>query len=188
MRSPFVGRDPELAAVVGAIDTSRDGKGMLVLIGGESGVGKTRLVTEATLTVGPATTVLFGSALDMTEKRPFSPVTDALRRFLEDDGSEWATDVIRPWWPSLSRLLHLDIPDRATTSGSHDANPAPPAPTELPEVELLCQVIGALAGARPLVFVLEDLQWADHSTRDLLLYALTNLVDASVTILATYRS
>jgi predicted ATPase len=179
---PFVGRDAELATVVGAVAASREGRGRLVLIGGESGVGKTRVVREALHVVEGDTTILFGSALDITEKRPFSPIIDALRHLLEDGSAPWAIEATQPWHEPLSRLLHLPL-----------ANVTALAPQEMPtqdppEVELLSQVIAAFASISPLVLVVEDLQWADRSTRDLLVYVLANLIDTRLTIIATYRS
>jgi DNA-binding CsgD family transcriptional regulator/tetratricopeptide (TPR) repeat protein len=188
VESPFLGRGPELATVAEAINESATGRTLVVLIGGESGIGKTRLILEAARAVEGRATVLFGSAIDIAEKRPFWPIIDALRRLLGNRDADWAVRAVEPWRDQLSRLLSITLPTIPETGSLADGHSRSPSTVDLPEVELLSQSLTRLAQDRPLVLVLEDLQWADRSTRDFLVFALANLLDVPLLIISSYRS
>ena len=79
----LAGRDSEMNFLTTAFGDARQGKTVAVFVGGESGVGKTRLVTEFTSTMaGDNVIVLSGAAIDLADAPPFWPVTDAMRRLL----------------------------------------------------------------------------------------------------------
>ena len=77
---PFVGRDNEISFLTAAFEDARHGKTIIAIAGGESGVGKSRLVTEfASMASGDDAIVLSGAAIDLADAPPFWPVTDAIR-------------------------------------------------------------------------------------------------------------
>lgn len=155
-----------------------------MLLSGESGVGKTRLVQELTqLAAGEDVIVLAGNAIDLGEEPPCWPVVSALRTFLCSTAlcsaaQHWAHEVLAPWMAELNRLVE---PLQLVESG------------RLPDdrsrtIELLYRVIAALSGCAPVLLVIEDLQWTGRSTRDLLTYLLANLTDEPVLALGTFQT
>ncbi|MCU1428470.1 MAG: hypothetical protein JWL83_2470 [Actinomycetia bacterium] len=176
----FVGRGREMEQLVAAFKSaSADERATTVLLGGEAGVGKTRLVTELAATVREAGgIVLAGSCLDLTNAAlPFGPVVQALRTLQRSLDTETLDDVIGPAAEVVERLvpeMHVRSSVESTSSGAL--------------FEHLLGVFTRLGDRVPTLLVLEDLHWADHSTRDLLVFLARNLQDARVALLGTYRS
>jgi hypothetical protein len=153
--------------------------------GGEAGVGKTRPVTEfAARQAGTGARVLVGGCVPFADgELPFAPAVEALRDLVGQVGAEPVRTLAGPSWPELARLLPaLGGPDRA--------GPAPtPEPTDqLRLFELLLGLLGALAEEAALVVVVEDVHWADRSTRDLLAFLARNLRRRRVVLVVTHRS
>jgi predicted ATPase len=181
----LVGRARELAALEAAQGRADGGASVVVLVGGEAGVGKTRLVTEfAARQAGTGTRVLVGGCVPFTDgELPFAPAVEALRDLVGQVGVERVRALAGPSWPELARLLPaLGDPGRA--------GPAPPPePTDqLRLFELLLGLLRALAEEAALVVVVEDVHWADRSTRDLLAFLARNLRRRRVVLVVTHRS
>jgi predicted ATPase len=181
----LVGRARELAVLDAALGRADGGASAVVLLGGEAGVGKTRLVTEfAAGQVGTGTRVLIGGCVPLADgELPFAPAVEALRDLVGQLGVERVRALAGPSWPELARLLPaLGDPGRA------GAMP-PPEPTDQARLfELLIGLLGALADQAALILVVEDLHWADRSTRDLLAFLARNLRRQRVVLVATHRS
>ena len=176
--SALVGRDRELARLEGAFDDAGAGHGRTVFIGGEAGIGKTRLATELTGQEADAC-VLWGRCIQLFgQGLPYLPLTDALRP-LRDDGSLAALGI------DLVELPRL-LPERS--EASRDFGEPARAYSRLRLFEEVLAVLGALAEARPVVLVLEDLHWADDSTLDLVAYLAHTARERRLLLLATYRS
>jgi DNA-binding CsgD family transcriptional regulator len=174
----FVGRESERAVLARALQSARDGRGRAVFLGGEAGVGKTRLVREF---VGGATDahVAVGGCIDVGGGGvPFAPFVEALRRLARHVGSDHLLSVAGPARADLARLL----PELSSDGGAQ----ALPDPTRLFEVVFL--LLEGLAADRPVVVVCEDIHWADQSTRDLLAYLVHHIGVAPVLLVATYRT
>jgi predicted ATPase len=191
----FVGREAESARLAAARDRAAAGVPAVVLVGGEAGVGKSRLVGE--LVAGSravGATVLAGGCVELGgEGLPFAPVVAALRELaggLGDAGL--ATLVPGPARSELARLLpELGPPPAGGTAG--EVTPPDPAPGEPGSARrrLFGELLGLLhrlAARRPTVLVVEDLHWADRSTRDLLAYLVRNLDHGRLLLVLTYRS
>ncbi|WP_255952132.1 helix-turn-helix transcriptional regulator [Streptomyces odontomachi] len=154
-----------------------------LLLGGEAGVGKTRLVEEfAALARAEGGVVAIGGCVEIGADglpfAPFSAVLRALRRQLPDEMAAAAAGQEA----ELARLLP-ELGEAQPRSGSlHDEE----AMARL--FELTARLLERMAGEHTLVVVLEDLQWADASTRHLLAYLLRTLRGPRLVILATYRS
>ncbi|GAA0913511.1 helix-turn-helix transcriptional regulator [Nonomuraea longicatena] len=175
----FVGRLRELGALRRALAEARSGLSATVLIGGEAGVGKTRLIKEFLQRAGDAR-VLVGGCLELgTDGLPFAPFTAILRRLVRDLGHDGVAALV-PGGDTrgLARLLpDFGQPDR-------DGEEA--------RARLFEQVLGVvenLAERQPLVLVVEDAHWADRSTRDLLSFLVRyQRSDLRVLLLVSYRS
>ena len=116
----LVGRDAELAALTAALDSAIAGEPAVVLLGGEAGVGKTRLVEEAAERARDAgARVLIGSCVELGgEGLPFTPLADALRSLMRDTPPEQLDEFLGPARPELARLLPELDPHRAPGSAA----------------------------------------------------------------------
>lgn len=162
----FHGRVAELDLLAEALRDAVAGGASAVLLGGDAGVGKTRLVSEfgRTATSGGAV-VLSGRALDIADAPPFWPVVSALREQSRSRGA-----LGRECAAALSRL---DIAD------------APAGRVEM--LGELAAVVERAARRAPVVLVVDDLHRADRSTRDLFAYLLAALSSSPVLLVGTYR-
>ncbi|MEV1294041.1 AAA family ATPase [Pseudonocardia sp. NPDC049635] len=166
---PFHGRTAELELLRSALRATIANGVSAVLLGGDAGVGKTRLVTEFGRTaVAEGTVVLTGRALDIAEAPSFWPVVSALREHARTGTGEAA------------RLFAAAL-DALEGSGGTSASG---------RVEMLgelCGLVGRAARDAPVVLVVDDLHWADRSTRDLFAYLLAGLTTERVLLVGTYR-
>ena len=183
----FVGRADELAALEGALGRAAAGVPAFTFIAGESGVGKSRLVAELETRARHAGARVFvGHCLELGGAAiPYAPLVDALRpiaRELVDCGSD-LVDALPP--ASRAALAQL-MPefsgragtDSATDDGTHQAR----------VFEALLALIERLGRVQPVVLVLEDLHWADQSTRDFLTFLVRSARDEPLSLVVTYRS
>ena len=144
-----------------------------VILSGDAGVGKTRLVQElVSWAARDGAVVLQGRAMDIAEGPPFWPVVSALRSLLRSGSA-----APGPWAAQLDALI---VPGAA---------PSPDGPqARVQTLELLRSVIAELASRYVVVLVVEDLQWADRSTRDLLVYLIADLAADRVLLVLTHRA
>lgn len=159
LAGPMVGRSTELDALSSALDDARLGRTNVALIGGEAGIGKTRLVEEL-LAHADGVTTLVGGCVDLGDDAlPFAPFAVALREPMRAAG----------------------VDDLVSLAGgaSHDRRKLYEAVADLLEHE----------GERaPIILVLEDLQWADRSTRELVTFLAKALHGVPMLLVGTYRS
>lgn len=182
--APLVGRGVELARLTAAVDRARAGSPAAVLLGGDAGVGKTRLLAELTVRARAAgATVLVGHCVDLgAVGLPYLPFADALRQLAElaDAGDEALADALRDR-PALARLI--------TRPGRPAGAPADDDAGRLPLFDAVSGALGDAGEAHPpLLLVLEDLHWADQSTRDLLAFLLARLRSERLAVVASYRA
>jgi DNA-binding CsgD family transcriptional regulator len=177
----LVGRQSELRRLLSLLDAAAAAEPAQALVSGDAGVGKTRLVAElARAAAGRGFTVLSGRCAELGDSIPYLPLADALRDAITGPAADQTLlDAIEAR-PVLGRLL----PDRG----------AEPPPADLPglaQQQLFGAVLGILAelaGHRPVLLVLEDLHWADRSTRDLVTFLSRVLHRERVAVVATYRT
>ena len=157
------------------------------LIGGDAGMGKTRLLLELTTQARSAGwRVLVGHCLDLADQLlPYLPFSELVGRFADDEpelvASVAALDPVQH--PALAALA----PRRRLLSGDRPGDRA----DDLPRTAVLDGVsdfLETLAGHGPVLVLLEDLHWADQSTRDLLSYLLSRPPRGPVRLVASYRT
>jgi DNA-binding CsgD family transcriptional regulator/tetratricopeptide (TPR) repeat protein len=177
----LVGRLEELQVLEAARGRAANGEPAVVLVGGEAGVGKTRLVAELTARcAATGTRVLAGGCVPVGNGAlPYAPIIAALRSLLGDVGVGTVRELVGPSWPELARLL--------PALGEPEAGPAGQA-AQARLFELLLGLLGRLGEQASLVWVVEDLHWADRSTRDLLAFLVRNLRRERVLLVVTYRN
>jgi DNA-binding CsgD family transcriptional regulator len=177
-RSPqLVGRRAELATALLLLDAAAGGDGRALLVTGEAGIGKSRLVAEVCARAPAAgMAVLTGRAVP--GGGAYRPVTEALLRPLRTrpvlDSAR-----LRPFRSALSRLVPLA-----------EAAPAPPEPALDRTVvlgEAVVALLSELGGEHGCVLVLEDLHWADPDTVDLVRYLVAAVAGAPVLLALTAR-
>ena len=184
MQSPvFVGRRDEVASLVALLHRATEGEPGFAIIAGEAGVGKTRLVEElAGYATGSGFTVLTGHCVELgAEGLPLAPLIDALRTLARTTAPGELAEVLGPARRGLGRLLPELDPGGA-------AEPAADGIQVAQLLELVLGLLGRLSTRRPLMLVLEDLHWADQSTRELVAFLVRSLLGVRVVLLATYRS
>ncbi|GHD44275.1 helix-turn-helix transcriptional regulator [Streptomyces galbus] len=176
----FVGRAAELGTLDDALARAAAGEPQALLLGGEAGVGKTRLVEEFTAAAARSGAVVaVGGCVEIgADGLPFAPFSTALRalhRALPDDLAAAAAGQEE----ELARLL----PEFAQPgTGRHDEE----GTARL--FELTVRLLERVAAERTVVVALEDLHWADASTRHLLSYVVRTVRTGRLVVLATYRS
>lgn len=173
----LVGRDDELASLRRALAETAGHHGRALLLTGEAGVGKSRLVRELVEeAAGRGVPVLSGRAVDTTSPSPFRPLTEALFSHLRRaDLAE--RSALEPFLWVLDRLVPGWVP------GTRDAGHVPTVVVAEALLRLL-RSIGAEAGC---LLVLEDLHWADPETTDVVEYLADNIAGEPVLCLATMR-
>ncbi|HWJ53365.1 MAG TPA: AAA family ATPase, partial [Propionibacteriaceae bacterium] len=170
--TPFVGREGQLAELAAALDAAELGEHVLALVAGEPGIGKTRLVNEAT-----------------------SRVSARVLR-----SACWADDDAPAFWPwrQLLRALRDTDPGQADTSGGPVGDRRPGLGDDLPATNLggdarfqlfdnVAEELAAASFARPLILVIDDLHWADEASIRLLRFVNADVRDRRLAILGTYR-
>jgi DNA-binding CsgD family transcriptional regulator/tetratricopeptide (TPR) repeat protein len=171
--APLIGRAEQLATLRSALlDDVGPGQTAAVFVTGESGVGKTRLLREAGERLRAAgALVLTGTCLDIGDASPLHPLLQALRRFdAELTASHARTSS------AVGGLLKMFADETAGPDGAGAL------------LERVSRGLHLIAEGRPLVLVLDDLQWVDRSTRQLLLYLLAGLGDLQLSVLAAVRA
>lgn len=177
---PLVGRDTELEELVSWLGEPGEG-GTSVLLSGDAGVGKTRLLTEVGERMTSAgSRVVVGRCLDLGDSAlPYLPFTEVLERLAIELPEVVAGVAGRH--PTLTRLQ----PGRRTLAGESGDGAAIDRSALFDAVRAL---LDAAAADRPLLVVVEDTHWADHSTRDLLTFLFARDTPAPVSLIASYRA
>ena len=174
----MVGRDGELGRLLTLLDDAEAGRSVVALVSGDAGVGKSRLVAEATrLAAGRGFTVLSGQCAELGDSVPYLPLADALRGAAQASAVRDALSSR----PALSMLLPEG--GGGVTIDSDRSG--------LARQQMFGGVLGLLAelaAAGPVLLVLEDLHWADTSTRDLVTFLSRMLHRERVALIGTYRT
>lgn len=184
---PLVGREGPWAALLEAwAGVQRHGKGRLVALTGEAGIGKTRLAEDFAAHVRGARGKALVCRCYEGERVAYGPLADGLRAALAGPAGEgWAKELEAHWLAEAARLL----PELVPLVPSATVLEAPDGPGAQGRfLEGLCRtLLAAVAGARPGLLVLDDLQWADDATLDAIGYLARRLDRAPLLVLAAWR-
>ena len=190
---PFVGRAAAWDALARAWEEADGGARRVVLLGGEAGSGKTRLVSEfGRWAHGRGGVVLYGgcSEASVLPYEPFAAALDQLAAALPP--AERARLVAGPG-RALARLaprLAAGLPGAAAEAGPGvgDGREDDPAGERYRLFGAVAEALGTLAGARPLLLVLDDLHWARRPTVELLDHLVRAPAPVRLCLVGTYRS
>ena len=164
-RAPLVGRADELRLLRAPGAAAHPGRPSVVLLGGDAGVGKTRLLQQLVAELPGDVLLLRGGCVDLGDVGlPYLPFTEVVG------------DLVR------------EVPSVAAVEGLSPLLPGGSGTGELARLQLFEALVASLSQERTVVVVLEDLHWADASSRELLRYLVTRLRHERVAVLASYRA
>jgi DNA-binding SARP family transcriptional activator/Flp pilus assembly protein TadD len=183
LRTALVGREEECARLAGYLAETLQGRGRLVFVVGEVGIGKTRLVHELIEGAGPGLHLLMGRCYEAQVMQPYQPLVEALRSGLPTNHLE-GLQISDLWLREVSRLvpelgerlpdLPLNVPLDATQERSR-------------LFEGVTRFLIGLSRQCPTILFLDDLHWADQDTLQLLHYLARNTLRERVLLLGAYR-
>jgi DNA-binding CsgD family transcriptional regulator len=181
----FVDRVTELRRLDAAYARAVGSETATLCVGGEAGVGKTRLVTHFAAGVrASGGWVLRGGCVELGEgSLPYAPLVAVLRGLVRELDAAVLDELIGPGRPLLAGLL----PELSEPRGSTSARPDTGWAAQARLFEAFLALFERLAARQPSVLVMEDLHWADRSTLDLLTFLVRNL-RAALLIVLTYRT
>ena len=194
--TPLVGRERELDILRERFREAKSGRGQVVFVAGDAGIGKSRLLLEfrrALARVGEDATWLEGQCVSFGRTIPFLPIVDQLRRNFGIEELDGEPEIIAKIEHGMRRMGGLDaqIPYLRYLLG---VDPGDPRVANIDAANRRACILEAvrvlsLAGARirPLVLVFEDLHWADASSEDYLTGLMDAVASTRILLVLTYR-
>jgi ABC-type oligopeptide transport system substrate-binding subunit/DNA-binding SARP family transcriptional activator len=182
---PLVGREVEMAFLRDCFEKARAGRGGLVMVSGEAGVGKTRLIEElATQLRWQGVRVLWGRCYEFERLLPYQPIGEALQAVLSTTAPSELARL--PSW-ILSELVRLvpELPEKVP--GLPDSETMPPDNEQTYLFQGVARFLASLSTGGPLVLILDDLHWATESTLQMVHYLARHLADHQVLMVGTLR-
>ena len=183
---PYVGREAELEALRTAAARVEAGDSARMLVVGEAGIGKTRLISEFAAPLGPDWLTVTGGCPELgAEHFPYVAFLPVVQQLVENEGG-----------PAAGTALRILLRHKPATTHELSAAPSPAAASASAEAsggrlallhELLALIERAAAGRR-LLLVIEDLHWADSASRELFGYLARNLGQLPVLLVGTVRT
>lgn len=182
----LIGRESELAALGQALRAVQQGHGRGILIAGEAGIGKSRLVAELfSRAIADRFTALQGYCFEQDFSFPFAPWIDALRSFLAPKSPAETSALLGPLASEFVKLLpelSLLVPD---------LRPDPRLDAESEKYRLfetVARFVAQLARSQPLLVVLENLHWSDESSLELVHFCARRFDALPILLVGTYRN
>ena len=193
-RTRFVGRERELRLLRECFELAQTGQGQVVMVVGEPGIGKSRLLHELRRQLGRSATWVEGQALSFGRAMPFHPVIDMIRRVARIDDADPEPVIVDKLerararlgaelddtLPFLRYLLSIDPGDPAVRTMD-------PKQRHAAIVQATHRLVERGAELRPHVVVLEDLHWCDPATEDWITRLADHVAGQRVLIVMTYR-
>ena len=171
--SQLVGRDEPLEILKTRLAALTGGSGGTILIAGDAGIGKSRLVNEALLGAMPQVAVVYGACGLSEAPPPYEPFVGIVRRIIREPNGEAALQGVAPELLALapeSTASRHQGPDRDRLFGA------------------FLRVLRQYARGRPTVLVIEDLHWADEGTLAMLQFLIAEAEPTPYLVVGTYRS
>ena len=181
----FVGREREMDELRGGLDDALSGRGRLLLLMGEPGIGKTRMTDElATYARLRGAQVLVGRCYEGEGAPAYWPWVQVIRAFVHDRDRDALTSVMGPGAAEIAQIVS-DVRERI---------PDLPEPAQLDPEQARFRLFDSIATflknaarAQPIVVVLDDLHWADKPTLLLLQFLAREVRTSRLLVLGTYR-
>ena len=183
----MVGRERELATVLSGLEDAASGRGRLILISGEPGVGKTRLADEvAAAADAKRMAILVGHCSEHDEAVAYLPFVEILENFVDRASNPDSLRIaLGDQAPELARLIPK----------LKNILPELPPPLDLPPAQArrhlfncFFDFVARIASERPTLMILEDLHWADDSTLSLLDHLTQRLSNLPLMVIGTFAT
>lgn len=183
--TPLIGRDADLAALESALDSAKNGGGEVFLVAGDAGAGKTRLAREFIRRAeANGTVALWGGCSELDFSLPYLPFNEAIGAYVA------TADVacLRERLGSLADAVSAIVP--GLSSGAPQRFDLTNGGARLQLFEAVIAVLRAVAHTAPsgVILVVDDVQWADASTRELLDFVARRARQLPLLLVMTYRS
>ena len=183
--TPFVGRHSELSRLSWALQESRSSHLQTVLILGDAGLGKTRLVTEWLAQLPTGSIVLHGRGHEFEQSIPYRPLLDALQQSLHRiPWDSLPRGIAYNWLAPLAQYLpdlYYHLPDLTSPA-------APNGETGYQISEGLSQLLLSLAGQQQVILFLDDLHWADAATWQFLAFLARRAEQGRLLLVGTFST
>ncbi|MEE8465077.1 MAG: AAA family ATPase, partial [Dehalococcoidia bacterium] len=181
----FVGRELVLVELKAAMDAAIGGRGRVVMLAGEPGIGKTRTAQElASHAESMGAQVLWGLCSEQQGAPPYWPWVQPLRSYIQQSDSESLGAQMGPGGSDIGEI----IPEvRDKLPGLEPSPPLEPVQARFRLFDSISKFLANLAESRPLMLVLDDLQWADQPSLLLLEFRSSQLQNSKILLLGTYR-
>lgn len=180
---PLIGRRTELGRLMSSLERPGDGGPGVVLVAGEGGIGKSRLVEEATRRlVDDGVSVHWGRCVEAEGAPAHQPVVAVLRSLLDTPARWWADVEVGPQEADIALLM----PEASEVLGA-PRRPAVEGDEHLRARDAMTRWVTLAARRGPLVLCFEDIHWADRSSLLLMTHLARQVQDERVLLLATYR-
>ena len=184
----LIGRTAYLEQLQRVLDAAASGRGSVIAISGEAGIGKSRLVAEAgrlSQAHDPAFNSAHGNCFEFDTMTPFAPLVDLLRGCLNAHSPEEIESCTADDAPALIRI----VPEL----GAHrpDVEPAPSIDPEHDKRRIftaLTNVLGRFARKAPLLIAIEDLHWSDENSIEFLAQFGRHIASSPIVLLLTFRA
>jgi class 3 adenylate cyclase/predicted ATPase len=194
VEGPLVGRGQEVELLLSRWEQAREGFGQAVLLSGEAGIGKSRLLRAIRERVGaPTDSALAGRCSPYHQHTPLYPITDVLHRALRFDRADSAAikmetlesalhqyGVAPDVAPLLAPLLGVEVPSSAAPTLT-------PAQQREQTLDAIVAILVAMATAHPLLLTVEDLHWVDPTTLELIERVVEQIPNAAMLLVMTAR-
>ena len=181
----FVGRQQEMAALRSALNDALSGRGQLVMLAGEPGIGKTRIAQElATYAKETGAQLLWGWCYEEGSlSLPYLPFVEALQDYVLSHGSKDLEQELGTGASDLARI----VPGVRDKLQVEIRQPGDPEEDRYRLLQAVSSFLRNASSAQPLLLVLEDLHDADRGTLDLLTHIARNLEGSRLMLVGTYR-
>jgi DNA-binding CsgD family transcriptional regulator len=181
----LLGRESQLAALDNLLAQACGGQGQTVLLTGEAGVGKSRLVAELQAQATQHGAILLqGRCFEQDGVLPYAPLLDLLRGWLAATDADHVRALLGPAAGDLARLL----PDLAPLLPDLPPRPHEPELEQHRHIQALMQLFTRLATLGPVLVVIEDLHWSDEASLEVALALARRAPTLPLLLLLTYRS
>ncbi|MGH2783786.1 MAG: protein kinase domain-containing protein [Actinomycetota bacterium] len=181
----FVGRERELAALRDAVEASLSGRGSMMMIVGEPGIGKTRLAEEAGVYARlRGAQLLIGRCYESEASLPYIPFVQAIRSYVADRPADALREELGDGAADVAKLVS-EIRQRLPDLG--DAPQVEPEQERFRLFESVTTFLVNAAAATPIVLLLDDLHWADKPSLLLLQHLARKVPSSRLIVLGTYR-
>jgi class 3 adenylate cyclase/tetratricopeptide (TPR) repeat protein len=194
--TPLVGRTREVATLIERFTETKAGRGQVVFISGDAGIGKSRLLLEfrrRLAEAGEPVTWLEGQCISFGQSIPFLPLLDQLRENFGIEEFDGEPEIIAKVEHTMRRMGQLE-PDIPYMRYLLSVDPGDPAIATMDAAARRKRILQAMRGLalrgaaiRPIVFVFEDLHWIDASTEEHLNALMGSVAGAPIMVVMTYR-